>query len=515
MHRTQRSSKCAPGDLNSGSSALSAGGLQWRRTFSPSAAYCLHLCLQGSSRKNRHSEYEKADPNAKEDTYTALQPTARSSDDVYHTLGAVQSGSPDDTYTALDPQSLSSPEYETLAVSSSQLSDVMKKDEHRYCFRIITNDEKERWVGKPGVQLRVTDLHVEAPEEVTEGQTAVLTCRTTCSLTDPTFIWYKNGRPLTTKTIKNNQLHLQTVSSEDAGSYSCAVREYQHLRSTAQNLRVRYPPKSVSVSISPPGEIVEGSSVTLTCSSDGNSPVKIYTWFRGSTPVGNGETYNIPNIRSEHSGEYTCQGRNEHREGRSTAVQINVLYPPKKVSVSISGETVEGSSAILTCSSDANPPVKNYTWFKEGGASPVGSGHSYSITNITAEHTGLYYCENEHGAQNGSVVVTVESQHLLVSYLVWAAVGVGGGCIILLLVLSWIYGYRMKTAAGADSEGVGQNEVLYATITRAKGARAAAEVQDQVSSIGLQGEPIYDNVTVHYHHHDTSATGLSRIVGHL
>ncbi|KAL6482168.1 hypothetical protein MHYP_G00102480 [Metynnis hypsauchen] len=83
------------------------------------------------------------------------------------------------------------------------------------------------------------ELHVEAPEEVTEGQTADLTCKTTCSLTDPTFIWYKGGCPLTTKTIKNNQLHLQNVSSEDAGSYSCAVRGSQHLNSTARSLRVR------------------------------------------------------------------------------------------------------------------------------------------------------------------------------------------------------------------------------------------------------------------------------------
>ncbi|KAL7852071.1 hypothetical protein SRHO_G00178560 [Serrasalmus rhombeus] len=295
-------------------------------------------------------------------------------------------------------------------------------------------------------------LRVKAPEEVTEGETADLTCKTTCNLPDPTFIWYKNGHPLTTKTIKNNQLHLQTVSSEDAGSYSCAVGGSQHLRSTAHNLRVRYRPKRVSVSISPSGEIVEGSSATLTCSSDGNPPVechwfigtllvvkeknctipsassvdsgeykckcmnelgerysealtldvwyptksisvsispsgeivegssvnltcssnasppvKIYTWFKGSTPVGEGKTYSIPNIRSEDSGEYTCQSRNDHGERRSTTVHLDVWYPPKNISVSIrpSGEIVEGSSVTLTCSSDANPPVKNYTWFKE------------------------------------------------------------------------------------------------------------------------------------------------------
>ncbi|KAL7852096.1 hypothetical protein SRHO_G00178810 [Serrasalmus rhombeus] len=199
---------------------------------------------------------------------------------------------------------------------SLKLSDVMKKDEHQFCFRIIPNVKKERWTGEPGVQLRVTELLVEAPEDVTEGETANLTCKTTCSLTDPTFIWYKNGRPLTTKTIKNNQLHLQTVSSEDAGSYSCAVGGSQHLNSTAHSLRVRYPPKSVSVSNSSSSE-----RINLTCSSDANPPVKNYTWFKegGTSPVGSGQSYS-----PLQSGSYYCEAQNEHGSQRSAAVSVFV-----------------------------------------------------------------------------------------------------------------------------------------------------------------------------------------------
>ncbi|XP_037399368.1 B-cell receptor CD22-like isoform X1 [Pygocentrus nattereri] len=259
---------------------------------------------------------------------------------------------------------------------SLKLSDVMKKDEHWFCFRIITNEEKARWTGVPGVQLRVTELHVEAPEEVTEGQTADLTCKTTCSLTDPKFIWYKNGRPLTTKTIKNNQLHLQTVSSEDTGSYSCAVGGSQHLSSTAHSLRVRYPPKRVSVSICSSGEIVEGSSVTLTCSSDGN------------------------------------------------------------------------------------PPVNIYTWFKEGGTSSVGSGHSYSIISITADHTGLYYCvaQNDHGALNRTVMVTVKTCGSVVLYVV---VGVSlCGNAALLTVVFWRRGKRQKRNLEERDDEVSFNRCL-------------------------------------------------------
>ncbi|XP_053085650.1 B-cell receptor CD22-like [Pangasianodon hypophthalmus] len=330
---------------------------------------------------------------------------------------------------------------------SLRLSDVKKTDEHMYYFRIRTNEETERWLGKPGVTLTVTDLQVIAPAEVSEGQSAVLTCKTTCSLTDPTFIWYKNSRGLTTNTTKSNEVHLQRVSSEDAGSYSCAVRGYEHLPSPAQTLSIRYPPKTVSVSISSSGEIVEGSSVTLTCSSDANPPVEIYTWFKGKTSVGKGKTYIISKIRTEDSGEYKCSCSNEVGHQDSIGVTLNVLYPPKNVSVSISssGEIVEGSSVTLTCSSDANPPVEIYTWFK--GKTSVGKGKTYIISKIRTEDSGEYKCScsNEVGHQDSIGVTLNVLCFLHGSLIVYVAVGVGlFGLAALLSALFWLRCKRKK-----------------------------------------------------------------------
>ncbi|XP_053531930.1 B-cell receptor CD22 [Ictalurus punctatus] len=337
---------------------------------------------------------------------------------------------------------------------SLRLSDVKKSDELKYFVRIIANEEKERWLGHPGVILTVTDLQVIAPAEVTEGQSVVLICKTTCSLTDPTFIWYKNRRDLTTNTPKSNELHLQPVSSEDAGSYSCAVRGYEHLPSPDQTLRVRYPPKNISVSISSPGEIVEGSSVTLTCSSDANPPVENYTWFKGTTSVGKGNTYNISKIRSEDSGQYKCKCSNEVGHQDSISVTLNVLYPPKNVSVSInsSGEIVEGSSVTLTCSSDANPPVKNYTWFRVNESSPVGSGQSYG-----ALQSGQYYCkaQNKHGSERSAAVSVTLNR--VQSLGVYAGVGaVVFVCVCLVITFLFIRSRRQKKKADeGDSQNVG------------------------------------------------------------
>ncbi|XP_022620164.1 B-cell receptor CD22-like [Seriola dumerili] len=95
-------------------------------------------------------------------------------------------------------------------------------------------------------------------------------------------------------------------------------------------------------------------------------------------------------------------GREDHRSPP--------VYAPKLLSVSVSpsGEIVEGSSVNLTCSSDANPAA-NYTWYKENEDSPKASGQIFTITDLRPEHSGNYYCEaqNTRGRRNSTLNLTV------------------------------------------------------------------------------------------------------------
>uniref|UniRef100_A0A673FJJ1 B-cell receptor CD22-like n=1 Tax=Sinocyclocheilus rhinocerous TaxID=307959 RepID=A0A673FJJ1_9TELE len=288
-----------------------------------------------------------------------------------------------------------------------RLSHVTQKDEHMYYFRFTTNVTDGKWAGYPGVSLTVTDLQVEAPERVTEGDSVRLTCKSSCTLTDrATFIWYRNSQPLTERRDRNNQLLLQSVRREDAGRYSCALHEHTYI-SPAVYLNVTYPPKETFVVVSPSGEIVEGDSVTLICSSISNPPALNFSWFKGGKFVGSGRIFSISKISSDHSGEYKCKSTNEHGEKYSDAVTLNIMYPPKSISVSINGsaEIVEGDSVTLICSSDSNPPALNFSWFKENQSSAVGSGQSFS-----ALQSGRFYGEahNQHGSQRSdAVAVTV------------------------------------------------------------------------------------------------------------
>uniref|UniRef100_A0A3Q3L125 Ig-like domain-containing protein n=1 Tax=Mastacembelus armatus TaxID=205130 RepID=A0A3Q3L125_9TELE len=81
-----------------------------------------------------------------------------------------------------------------------------------------------------------------------------------------------------------------------------------------------YPPKLLSVSVSPSAEIVEGSSVTLTCSSDAN-PAANYTWYKENeeSPKASGQIFTITDIRPEHSGKYYCEAQNTRGRHNTTS----------------------------------------------------------------------------------------------------------------------------------------------------------------------------------------------------
>ncbi|XP_058625670.1 sialoadhesin-like isoform X3 [Onychostoma macrolepis] len=359
-----------------------------------------------------------------------------------------------------------------------RLSHVTQKDEHEYYFRFTTR-HNGKWIGTPGVTLAVTDIQVESPERVTEGDSVRLTCKSSCALTDgATFIWYRNSQPLTERRDRNNQLLLQSVRREDAGRYSCALHGYTYI-SPAVYLSVTFPPKGAFVVVSTSGEIVEGDSVTLSCSSDSNPPAEI-SWFKGGMFVGSGRIYSISNISSDHSGEYKCKSRNKHGEKYSDAVTLNVMYPPKSVSVSINGsaEIVEGDSVTLICSSDSNPPALNFIWFKEDQSSAVGSGQSFS-----AQQIGSFYCEahNQHGSQRSDAVTVIVHGRKFLYAVAGVTGGLGGLIFIFIIVLLMRKKQRPNHIAQkqddlyvnvsahdgslSESDAVNKNDALYSLIT--------------------------------------------------
>ncbi|KAL1005630.1 hypothetical protein UPYG_G00061590 [Umbra pygmaea] len=153
--------------------------------------------------------------------------------------------------------------------------------------------------------------------------------------------------------------------------------------------------------------VTEGDRVTLNCFTTCNLTGSTYIWYKNRLFINNHTSLYLNPVSSIDAGNYSCavKGFDELRSPEET---LTVLYAPKNTSVSVSpsGEIVGGGSVTLTCSSDANPPVDKYTWYKNNVTSPKASGQSYNISNIRSEDSGEYYCEaeNEYGRLNSSII---------------------------------------------------------------------------------------------------------------
>ena len=69
--------------------------------------------------------------------------------------------------------------------------------------------------------------------------------------------------------------------------------------------------------------------MTLTCRSDANPPVQKFTWYTNkhgseSALIGQGRSYNIRNISTEHTGSYYCKAENKRGASRSSGTFLDV-----------------------------------------------------------------------------------------------------------------------------------------------------------------------------------------------
>ncbi|XP_071059931.1 sialoadhesin-like isoform X2 [Pseudochaenichthys georgianus] len=300
--------------------------------------------------------------------------------------------------------------------------------------------------------LKFPVVSVSPSDDIMEGSSVTLTCSSDANPA-ANYTWYKeNGNQKLHPLTKERQLVFSSIQVSDSGEYNCTAENELGKRTSERiTVDVKYSPKLPSVSASPSAEIEEGSSMTLTCSSDAN-PAADYTWYKENRTLFQGAegSYHVTSISSEDRGNYYCKSENQYGEINSTSLFVDVQYAPKppSVSVSPSAEREEGSSVTLTCSSDANPAA-NYTWYKKNEDSAKASGQIFNISDFRAEHSGSYSCEaqNKLGRSNSTF-------HLIVVTGAWKsrAVGITTAVVLSVILLSIFLLIWKKKAAKRSSE---------------------------------------------------------------
>ncbi|KAM4580602.1 sialic acid-binding Ig-like lectin 10 isoform 1-T1 [Odontesthes bonariensis] len=299
---------------------------------------------------------------------------------------------------------------------SVQIRGVKLSDAGQYHFRFETDQPLGRWTSPDTVTLQVTDLQVKAhPARPANmfgfGETVYVSCQASgCAALGRSLALYRNGLNLGSY---EKWMIINRFDQQHTGAYTCRPIPPQNVQSPSLSLTLGHSPYSTSIAVFPVGEVSEGGSVTLTCSSDAAPPVESFAWFKdmesGSIPDSFSPRLHLSYLKYTDKGEYYCVARNSLGTDRSRSLLLNVTYSPKNTHVLMSPQRdiKEGSYVNLNCVSHSNPPPSRYAWYRILGDQVMTNGHFQNLTfpSVRAHHAGQYYCiaSNRLGSQTSPV----------------------------------------------------------------------------------------------------------------
>ncbi|KAM4651755.1 B-cell receptor CD22-like [Discoglossus pictus] len=193
---------------------------------------------------------------------------------------------------------------------------------------------------------------------------------------------YRNRTSLVKKEINSCTLRIDRVRREDSGDYYPRTLGNRQINPFIHNGKMVH----LSIEDSPaqpqfvmPGEMTEGSPVFITCSAQhtcASTPPSLQ-WNKIGQPIhenhmdlGGGTWRAISELTyhpsyEDHGKEIHCRATYPNGQSYQQKGTANIKYPPKNTQVVIENkELKEGNDVTLSCSSNSNPAIQTYEWFK-------------------------------------------------------------------------------------------------------------------------------------------------------
>uniref|UniRef100_A0A8C9CEE7 B-cell receptor CD22 n=1 Tax=Phocoena sinus TaxID=42100 RepID=A0A8C9CEE7_PHOSS len=295
--------------------------------------------------------------------------------------------------------------------------------------------EETVWLDVKHPPKEVTTV-IRNPTPIREGDSVILSC--TYNSSNPRVTRYKWDHLGFQDQLSSAVLTIQKVAWDRA--IKCAACNRWCLWSPPVNLDVQYAPKDVSVQVTPRNEIRSGLSVFLQCDFLSSRPTDVhFFWKKNGIFLEEGKKLSFDAISPEDAGVYHCLVNNSIGQTSSKAWDLQVLYAPRSLHVSISPKdrVVEGKKAVLTCESDANPPTSHYAWFDWNNQDLRHYDQTLRLDPVTLQHSGAYWCQGTNRLGRGqSPPTTLTVYYSSATIIRRVALGVGF-CLAIFLLAIW------------------------------------------------------------------------------